>query len=113
VPGAGDPDGGIELHVVPDNCRIHYKRDEWLAARGNVVFRYTPTSASRLNMAEIMFGRLTRRALRRGNFKSVQDMADAINAFMEVNNEDRIPYRWKKLKVKGAQLQDSPTNFCD
>jgi transposase len=112
VPGVSDPDGGLELHVVLDNYCIHYKCDEWLAAHGNVVFHYTPTSASWLNMVEIMFGKLTRRVLRRGNFKSIQGMADAINAFMEVHNEDRIPYRWKKLKVMGPSSRIAPRTFA-
>jgi hypothetical protein len=59
-----------------------------------------------------MFGRLARRVPGRGNFKSVQDMADAIDAFMEVHDEDRMPYRRKNLKVKGALLQDGPANFA-
>jgi hypothetical protein len=40
-------------------------------------------------------------------------MAYVIKAFMEDHNEDRIPYCWKKIKVKGSQLQDSLTNFRD
>jgi hypothetical protein len=56
-------------------------------------------------MVEIMFGKPTRRALRRGNFKSLKDLVDAICAFMDVHNEDRIPYRRKKLKVNGAQFK--------
>jgi transposase len=113
IPGANDPDSGLQIHIVLDNYCIHYGCDEWLEAHPNVTFHYTPTSASWLNMVEIFFGKLTRTVLKRGNFKSTEDMADAIRAYIKVHNELHKEYKWKKLEVRGAQLSDSHKNFCD
>ena len=59
-----------ELHVILDNYCIHKKNEEWLSAHPNVRFHFTPTSASWLNMVEIWFGILSRKALNSPAIKS-------------------------------------------
>jgi len=44
----------------------------WLEARPRITFHFTPTSASWMNQVETWFGILTRQAIRRGTFRSVQ-----------------------------------------
>src|SRR5512137_1332917 len=71
-----------EIHVILDNYCIHKKNDAWLAAHPNVHFHFTPTSASWLNQVEIWFGIFSRKALRGANFKSIEQLREAIEAFV-------------------------------
>jgi transposase len=102
-----------EIHVIMDNYCIHKKCDEWLAAHPNVHFHYTPTSASWLNMVEIWFGIMSRKALRGGSFKNLTELEQAIKEFCEVYNADAKPFAWRKREVKGSQLRDTPMNLSN
>ena len=44
---------GKDIHVSLDNYCIHKRNDPWLAAHPNVVFHFTPTSASWHNQVEV------------------------------------------------------------
>ncbi len=57
---------------------------------------FTPTSGSWLNMVEIYFGIITRRAIRRGTFTSVHDLIAAIEIFIDGWNERCQPFTWTK-----------------
>lgn len=57
---------------------------------------FTPTSASWLNMIERFFGEITRTRIRRGVFKSVDELEKAIMAYLETHNADPKPYVWTK-----------------
>jgi len=100
-----------EVHVVLDNYIIHKKNDKWLADHPNVTFHYTPTSASWLNMVEIWFGILTRKALRGGNFRSKEELKTAIEEFIAAYTPNAKPFIWRKREVKGSQLRDTIVNL--
>jgi transposase len=100
-----------EIHVIMDNYCIHKKCDVWLKAHPNVHFHYTPTSASWLNMVEIWFGILSRKALRGASFTSCEELATAIGDFVEVYNEKTEPFTWRKREVKGSQLKNTIANL--
>jgi len=58
-----------KVHVVLDNASAHKSGEakKWLAKHeGRVVFHFTPTGASWLNMIEIWNGVITRQLIRRG-----------------------------------------------
>jgi hypothetical protein len=74
----GETGNDKELHVILDNYCTHKKCDVWLAAHPNVTFHYTPTSASWLNLVEVWFGIMSRKALRGASFSSVEDLRHAI-----------------------------------
>lgn len=58
-------------------------------------FVFTPKHCSWLNQIEIWFGILSRRALRRASFKSVEELRGAIIAFIEYfNGLLARPFRW-------------------
>jgi transposase len=60
-----------------------------------LVFHFTPSHASWLNQVEIWFGTLTRKVLRRGDFRSVDDLDDKIIEFIQYYDECLAhPYRW-------------------
>jgi len=107
-----DLPGGKAIHVILDNYCIHKKNEEWLTAHPNVRFHFTPTSASWLNMVEIWFGILSRKALKGASFTSRDELATAIKNFIEVYNEHAEPFVWRKREVSGSQLKNTIINLC-
>ena len=101
-----------EIHVILDNYSTHKKNDDWLAKfEGRVRFHFTPTSASWLNQIEIVFSLLQRKTLNGANFKSKDELRDAIEAFIRKHNECARPFRWRKREVKGSQLRNTIINL--
>jgi transposase len=108
------PDSGEkEIHVILDNYCIHKRNDEWLAQHPNVKFHFTPTSASWLNLVEVWFGILSRKALKNASFQSVDDLRAAIEAFIEAYQPNAKPFVWRKRAVKGSQLKNTISNLCN
>jgi hypothetical protein len=58
------------------------------------VLHFVPTSSSWLNLVERWFGTLDDKAIRRGVFRSVQDLEAAIGLFLKTWNEDPKPFVW-------------------
>jgi transposase len=87
---------GKTIHAVVDNYATHKhpKVIAWLARHPRWSFHFTPTSASWLNAVESFFATLTRRRLKRGVFRSVVDLQQAINRFVEETNNDPKPFVW-------------------
>jgi hypothetical protein len=52
------------------------------------------TSSSWLNLVERWFGELTSKRIRRGSFRSVQDLEKAIVEFLAAWNENPKPFLW-------------------
>ncbi len=67
---------------------------KWLAQHPRWTFYFTPTSGSWLNAIEGFFAKLTNRRLKRGVFRSVQDLQAAIDRFVAVTNVDPKPFVW-------------------
>lgn len=100
-----------EIHVILDNYCIHKKNHDWLEKHPNVTFHFTPTSASWLNMVEIWFGILTRKALRGASFKNTEELRIAIEAFIAAYNPTAKPFIWRKREVKGSQIRNTIANL--
>ena len=96
---------GLDLHCVVDNLKTHSTElvDTFLEQHPHVHLHFTPTHASWLNQVELFFSILQRRLLRRGEFNSVDDLADRIIAFIKDYNRRATPFRWtydgRPLKV--------------
>ena len=88
----------VKLHIVCDNYATHNHPAvrAWLAENPRITMHFTPTSGSWLNMVEIFFGIITRQAIRRGTFTSVNDLIGAIEAFIDGWNERCQPFTWTK-----------------
>jgi transposase len=88
--------GQCELHLIVDNYRTHKHDnvDAWLQKHPRFHLHFTPTSSSWLNLVERWFRELTDKAIRRGVFHSVPELIDAIDAFLQANNEDPKPFIW-------------------
>jgi len=91
------PAGKI-IHAIADNYATHKhpKVKKWLADHPRWVFHFTPTSASWINAVEGFFSILTRRRIRRGVFKSVPDLQDAILRYIQEHNQNAKPFVWTK-----------------
>ena len=88
--------GDVPLHLILDNygTHKHEKVQSWLKRHQRFVLHFVPTSSSWLNLVERWFGELDAKAIRRGVFHSVDDLKDAISAFLEQWNEDPKPFVW-------------------
>ena len=87
---------GLELHCVVDNLATHSTEavEEFLDEHHHVFLHNTPTHASWLNQIELFFSILQRRLLRYGEFRSVDDLAHQILAFIDNHNRTATPFRW-------------------
>jgi transposase len=104
------PAGKI-IHAITDNYATHKhpKVRKWLASHPRWVVHFTPTSASWINAVEGFFSILTRRRLRRGVFKSVADLQDAIGRYIREHNKISKPFVWtKSAETILASLQRLP-----
>jgi len=88
----------VKLHVVCDNYAIHKTREvsAWLETNPRITLHFTPTSGSWLNMVEIFFGIITRKAIRRGSFGSVRELTAAICQFIDAYSTRAQPFVWTK-----------------
>ena len=104
------PAGKI-IHAITDNYATHKhpKVRKWLASHPRWVVHFTPTSASWINAVEGFFPILPRRRLRRGVFKSVADLQDAIGRYIREHNKTSKPFVWtKSAETILASLQRLP-----
>lgn len=89
---------GLDLHLIVDNYATH-KTDavkRWLKRHPRFHLHFTPTSASWLNMVERFFAEITRKRIRRGAFKSVDELEIAITQYLDNHNADPEPFIWTK-----------------
>lgn len=88
--------GKVPLHLIMDNygTHKHEKVRAWLKRHPRFVLHFVPTSSSWLNLVERWFGELDHKAIRRGVFRSVDDLKASIDAFLTAWNKDPKPYVW-------------------
>jgi len=88
--------GKTPLHLIMDNYGTHKHANvrAWLKCHFRFVLHFVPTSSSWLNLVERWFGTLDDKAIRRGVFRSVQDLEAAIGLFLKTWNEDPKPFVW-------------------
>jgi hypothetical protein len=68
----------------------------WLANHRRFHLHFTPTSASWLNLVERIFAEITQKRIRRGAFRSVAELKDAIHDYLDRHNADPKPFVWTK-----------------
>ena len=85
-----------EIHIICDNYATHKhaKVVAWLKRHKRFHIHFTPTSASWLNMVERFFRDLTVRGIRRGVFRDVPELIEAIENYLAVHNADPKPFVW-------------------
>jgi len=95
--GVGRP-AGTAIHVVMDNYGTHKHPlvRAWFVRHPEFVPHFTPTGSSWLNQVERFFAAITERRIRRGSFRSVDELERAIEDYLEAHNRDPRPFVWTK-----------------
>jgi transposase len=86
----------LDLHIVLDNygTHTHDAVRKWLEARPRFHLHFTPTSASWLNLVERFFAEITERRIRRGTFRSVTELENAVIDYIRTRNRNPKPFAW-------------------
>jgi len=86
----------LDLHLIVDNYATHTHPDvtAWLAEHSRFRMHFTPTSASWLNLVERFFREITEKRIRRGVFKGVPDLVEAITDYLQAKNAVPKPFVW-------------------
>ena len=81
-------DAALDLHLIVDNYATHKhpKVKAWLKRHPRFHLHFTPTSSSWLNLVERWFRELTDKRIRRGVFRSLDELIDAITTFIQAHN---------------------------
>lgn len=85
-----------QLHLIVDNYATHKhpQVQRWLKRHPRFHLHFTPTSASWLNMVERFFRDLTAKRLRRGVFRDVLELVEAIDHYVDRHNQNPKPFIW-------------------
>jgi len=71
----------------------HEQIQKWLKRNKRIQLHFTPTYASWLNQIELWFSILARKIIRRGVFKSKQELVNKIMEFIKCYNKEAKPFR--------------------
>jgi transposase len=87
---------GVTIHLVMDNYGTHKapKVKRWFQRHPHYHLHFIPTSSSWLNQVERFFAEITEKRIRRGAFRSVHELEQAIRAYLEQHNQDPRPFVW-------------------
>ena len=86
----------------------HPRVKRWFATRARFHVHFTPTYASWLNQVEIWFNRITQQAIRRSTFRSVKDLVEKIEHYVQHSNHHAQLFAWTatadSILVKAQRL---------
>ena len=103
----------LDLHLIVDNYATHktpaVKR--WLKRHTRFHLHFTPTSGSWLNMVERFFAEITRKRIRRGAFKSVDELKQAIMTISTTTMAIPSPTSGPRLPPKSS-VKSHVRNKC-
>jgi transposase len=86
----------LDLHLIVDNYSTHKhaRVRSWLAKHQRFHLHFIPTSSSWLNLVERWFRDITEKRIRRDTFRSVDELVQAIEAYVAHNNTHAKPFVW-------------------
>jgi len=86
----------LDLHLIVDNYATHKheKVKRWLKRHPRFHVHFIPTSSSWLNVVERFFRNIDEQRLKRGVFRSVPMLIEAIMDYIEEHNRDPKPIVW-------------------
>jgi transposase len=86
----------LDLHLIVDNYATHKhaKVKAWLTRHPRFHVHFIPTSSSWLNLVERFFREIITKRIRRGVFRSVAALEQAISNYLAVHNADPKPFVW-------------------
>lgn len=101
----------LDIHMVLDNYATHKtpKVAAWLKKRPRYHLHFTPTSSSWLNQVERWFAKITGERIRRGVFKSVDELIAAIDDYIAEHNRNAKPFVWT---ANAELILDRVANLC-
>ncbi len=91
---------GLEIHLIADNYAAHKRArvKAWLARHPRAITcitpRHTPAYSSWPNQVERWFGLIAQRAIRRGSFRGVRELALKIGQYVTCHNLHHRPFAW-------------------
>jgi transposase len=86
----------LAIHAILDNYATH-KTDaveSWLRKHPRWHLHFIPTHSSWLNQVERFFAKITNERIRRGVFRSVGELQQAIESYIANHNRAPKPFRW-------------------
>jgi transposase len=88
----------LEVHLILDNYATHKTAAirNWFVKRPRFHLHFTPTYGSWLNLVERWFAELTNKRIRRGVFRSVNELESAIRDYIATYNENPKPFVWTR-----------------
>jgi transposase len=110
---------GLDLHLIVDNYATHKhpKVQSWLKRHKRFHMHFIPTSSSWLNVIERWFRNITDQRIRRGVFRSVDQLEAAIQDYINHHNAYPKSFVWtakaddllEKVRRARAALNKIPT----
>ncbi len=87
---------GVEIHLIMDNYGTHKtpRVKRWFQRHPEYHLHFIPTSSSWLNQVERFFAEITEKRIRRGAFRSVKALEQAIMDYLDHHNENPKPFVW-------------------
>jgi transposase len=101
----------LDVHLILDNYGTHKTPliQRWLVRHPRYHLHFTPTGSSWINLVERWFATLTERQLRRGTYRSTQELEAALRHYVETYNQDPKPFIWTKT---ADQILEAVARFC-
>lgn len=101
----------LDVHIVLDNLSAHKAPlvHRWLLRHRRFHLHFTPTYGSWMNLVERWFSALTTKKLQRSAHRSVKELADDINAWVDTWNDNPQPFVWTKT---ADQILDRLAGYC-
>ena len=86
----------LDLHLIVDNYATHKhpKVQSWLKRHRRFHVHFIPTSSSWLNLVERWFREITDNRIRRGTFRNVEQLIQAIMDYIQRHNRSPKPFVW-------------------
>jgi len=86
----------LDLHLIVDNYATHKhpKVKSWLKRHRRFHVHFIPTSSSWLNLIERWFREITDNRIRRGTFRNVEQLIQAIMDYIKQHNRSPKPFAW-------------------
>jgi transposase len=105
----------LDVHVIIDNVSTHKTPEiqRWLVRHPRFHIHFTPTYSSWMNLVERWFSQLTTKWIRRGTHRSVTELRDSIQHWVDTWTDNPRPYTWHKtadqiLDTLAAYIQRIP-----
>jgi transposase len=102
---------GLDVHLICDNSSTHTTPaiQRWLVRHPRFHLHFTPTYSSWLNLVERWFAELTTKWLRRGTHRSVAELEQSIQSWIDTWNQDPRPFVWHKT---ADEILDTIATYC-